>query len=328
LGALVKRRNFIALVGGAAAWPLAARAQQAQKLPTIGFLGGATRSSQSEWVAAFSQRLRELDWIEGRTITIEYGWAEGRSERYTELAIEFVRRRVDVIVASGGAVAAVKSATSTIPIVFPLAADPVGSGLVMSLARPGGNVTGLSLQATDLAGKRLEILRELVPGLSRVAVLANVGYRAAALEMAEVESIASRLGVKIITSPIRRAQDIAPAIAQLKDRANALYVCTDPLVGANRVRVITLALSARLPTVHNFGDWVKEGGLMSYGPNVPDLYRRSAELVDKILRGTKPADIPVEQPTNFELVINLKTARTLGLDIPPMLLARANDVVE
>jgi putative ABC transport system substrate-binding protein len=326
---IIRRRQFITLLGGAAVtWPLAARAQQAKELLTIGVLAGSTRSTQSEWIAAFLQRLRELGWIEGRTVEIEFRWAEGRSERYAAIAAEFVGLKVDVIVASGGAVAAAKKATSTIPIVFPLASDPVGSGLAASLARPGGNVTGLSLQAPDLAGKRVELLRELVPGLSRVAIMANVGYRAAGSEMAEVEAIARRLGFDVVTLPIRQAEDIEPAIVSLKGRTDALYVCTDPLVGANQVRIITLALSSRLLSIYNFRDWVKEGGLISYGPNVPDLYRRAAELVDKILRGAKPADLPIEQPTKFDLVINLKTAKALGLTIPPTLLARADEVIE
>jgi len=317
------------LLGGAtAAWPLAARAQQPAKLPTIGFLGGTTPATWSLFVAAFVQRLRELGWIEGRTIAIEYRWAEGRGERFAEIAAEFVRLNVDVIVTVGGAVLAAKQATSLIPIVFAAAADPVGSGLVASLARPGGNVTGLSSQFTDLAGKRLELLREMVPSLRRLAIMANAGYPAAVLEMAEVQATTRTLGLDVVTLELRRAEDIAPAFEALKGRAEALYVCAESPVTTNRVRINTLALAARLPTMHSIREYVEAGGLMSYGPNFPDLWRRAGDLVDKILRGAKPADIPVEQPTKFDLIINLTTAKALGLDVPPTLLARADEVIE
>ena len=325
----MKRREFITILSGAAAgWPLAARGQQAAKLPTIGFLGASTPPSMSPWTAAFVQRLRELGWIEGRTVAIEYRWAEGRSERYAEIAAELVRLKVDVIVTAGGAVVAVKQATSVIPIVFAVVNDPVGSGLVASLARPGGNVTGLSLQSSDLAGKRLELLREVVPGLRRLAIMANAGYPAAALEMGEVQATARTLGFDVVTFEIRRTEDIAPAFEAFTGRAEALYVVSDPLVGTHRISNNTLALGARLPTIHGNREHVETGGLMSYGPNFPDLYRRAADYVDKILRGAKPADLPVEQPTKFDLVINLKTAKALGLEISPTLLGRADEVIE
>jgi len=324
----MRRRNFIALLGGAATWPLTARAQQPAKLPTIGFLGATTPETWSRFVAAFVQRLRELGWIEGRTIAIEYRWAEGRGERFAEIAAEFVRLKVDVIVTVGGAVLAAKQATSLIPIVFAVAADPVGGSLVASLVRPGGNVTGLSTQFTDLAGKRLELLREIVPSLRRLAIMANAGYPASVLEMAEVQATARTLGIEVITLEIRRAEDIAPAFEALKGRAEALYVCSDSLTHTNRVRINTLALAARLPTMHGLREFVEAGSLMSYGPNFPDLWRRAGDLVDKILRGAKPADIPVEQPTKFDLVINLTTAKALGLTIPESFLLRANEVLE
>ena len=325
----LKRREFIALIGSAtAAWPIAARAQQA-KLPTIGFLGGSTYSAASERIAAFTQRLRELGWIDGRTVTVEYRWGEGRSERFTELAAEFVRLKVDVIVTEGPAsVVAAKEATSVIPIVFPIAGDPVGSGLAVSLARPGGNVTGLSALGVDLAAKRLELLREVLPRLRRLAVMANVGASGAKLEMGEVQAAARTLGLEVVPLPIRRADDIAPAFEALKDRADALYVCSDPLVNTTRIRINTLVLGARLPTMYGTRDLVEIGGLMSYGPNITGQFRRAAEFVDKILRGTKPADIPVEQPTKFDLVINLTTAKVLGLEVPPTLLALADEVIE
>ena len=326
----LKRREFITMLGGAAAaaWPLAARAQQAGKLPTIGFLGASTASAWSHLVAAFVQRLRELGWIEGRNIAIDYRWAEGRSERYAEIAPEFVRLKVDVIVTAGVAVIAAKQATSVIPIVFAVAADPVGIGLVASLARPGGNVTGLSTLAADLAGKRLELLREVVPGLGRLAIMGDVGYPASVLEMGEVQAAARTLGLKVVPLEIRRAEDIAPAFDALKGRPDALYVCTDALTDTNRIRINTLAQGARLPTMHGFREQVEAGGLMSYGANFPDLFRRAAEYVDKILRGAKPADIPVEQPTKFDLTVNLTTAKARGLTVPPTLLARADEVIE
>jgi ABC-type uncharacterized transport system substrate-binding protein len=326
----MKRREFITLLGGAAAtWSLAASAQQPAKLPIIGFLGSSTPSAMSQWVAAFVQRLRDLGWIEGRTVAIEYRWAEGRSDRAAEIAAEFVRLKVDVIVTyASSPVLAAKQATSVIPIVFAAATDPVGAGLVASLARPGGNVTGLSLQQTDVAGKRLELLREIVPGLRRLAIMANVGSPGAALEMGEVQAAARTLGFEATTVEIRRAEDIAPGFDALKGRAEALYVCTDPLVITNRARIHTLATGAHLPTIYNSREYVETGGLMSYGPNFLDQWRRAAEIVDKILRGAKPGDIPVEQPTKFDLVINLITAKALGLTVPSSLLSTADEVIE
>ena len=325
----MRRREFIALVGGAAVWPVAAGAQQPGKVPTIGFLGGDTAAAMAQWTAAFVARLRELGWVEGRTVAIEYRWAEGSSDRLADIAAEFVRRKVDVIVThSAEPVLAAKQATSVIPIVFGAAADPVGSGLVASLARPGGNVTGLSVQFTDLAGKRLELLREVVPNLRRLAIMANVGAPGAVLEVREVQAAARTLGVEATTSEIRRVEDIAPAFEALKDRAEVLYVASDPLINTNRLRITTLALTARLPTVYAFREYVEAGGLMSYGANFPDLFRRAADYVDKILKGAKAGDLPVEQPTKFELVINLKTAKALGLTVPPTLLARADEVIE
>jgi putative ABC transport system substrate-binding protein len=325
----LKRREFIALLGSAMAWPLVARAQQKGKLPTVGFLGAGTSSGAGQWVGAFVQRLHEPDWIDGRTIAVEYRWAEGRYERAAEIAAEFVQHKVDVIVTSAtvGAVAA-KQATSVIPIVVAAAGDPVGTGLVASLARPGGNITGLSLQSADLAGKRLELLSEVVPSLGRLAILANVGNPAVMLDMREIQATARTLGLEVITVEIRRGEDIGPALEGLKGRAKALYVSTDPLMNTHRVRISTLALAARLPTMHGLRESVEAGGLMSYGANLPDLFRRSAEIVNKILHGAKPSGIPVEQPTKFDLVINLTTAKALGLTIPEALLGRADEVIE
>ena len=287
----MRRRSFIkGIVGSAAAWPLMARAQQTRKLPTIGFLGASTPTTASEWVAAFVQRLRELGWIEGRTVVIQFRWAEGRSERYNEIAAEFVRLKVDVIATSGtAAIAAAKRATSSIPIVFAVAGDPVGTGLVASLAQPGGNVTGLSFMQTDLSAKRLELLREVIPGLRRLAIFVNVGSAGAVLDMREVEVTAHSLGLDPVTLEIRQAGDIAAALATLKDDTQALYVVIDPLVSAEKGRINSLALAARMATMHGSRELAEAGGLMSYGPNLPDLYRRAADYVDKILRGRSRA---------------------------------------
>jgi putative ABC transport system substrate-binding protein len=326
-GQAMKRREFITLVGGATAWPFAARAQQVGKLPTIGFLGTTSAAAWGPWTAAFTQRLRELGWIEGRTIAIEYRWAEGRSERFAEIAAEFVRLKVDVILAGGSAAVAAKQATSVAPIVFVLG-EPAGTGVVAALARPGGNVTGLSNQQTDLPGKRLELLREVLPSLRQLAIMANVDYPEAVLEMRDVRAISKTLGLEVATVEIRRAEDISPAFEALKGRADALYVITDALVSTNRIRINTFALAARLLTMHGVREYVEAGGLMSYGADYSDLFRRAGDYVDKILRGAKPADIPVEQPTKFDLVVNLITAEALGLTVPPSLLARADKVIE
>ena len=325
----MKRREFITLLGGAAAWPLAARAQPTGKLPIIGFLGTNTASAQRQWTDAFLQRLRELGWIEGRTVAIEYRWADGRLERSAEIVAELVRLKVDVIVThSAEAVLAAKRATAVIPIIFPVLGDPVGSGVVASLTRPDGNATGLSLQATDVAGKRVEILREVLPGFRRLGIVANIGAPAAVLEMREVQAAASTVGLATTTFEIRQTNDIATAIDALKDRVEALYVVSDPLVATNRNRLGILAVGAQLPTMVGFREHVEAGGLVSYGANFPALFRRGAEYVDKVLRGAKPADLPVEQPTKFDLVISLITAKALGLTIPPLLLARADEVIE
>jgi putative ABC transport system substrate-binding protein len=298
-------------------------------MPVIGFLGASSPSAENQRTAALAKRLRELGWIEGHNIAIDYRWAEGRSERFTEIAVEFVRLKVDVIVTAGTpAVLAAKMATSVIPIVFASAGDPVRAGLVASLARPGGNVTGLSNQSTDLVGKRLELLRDIIPNLRRLAIMANVSNPGAPLEMDEVQQTAKKLGLEVVASKIRAAEDITPAFEQLKGRAEALYVIIDWLLLTNRIRISTLALDAGLATIHGLREYVEAGGLMAYGPNIPDLYRRAADFVDKILRGTKPGEIPVEQPTTFDLVINLTTAKALGLTVPPSLLARADEMIE
>jgi ABC-type uncharacterized transport system substrate-binding protein len=326
----MRRRDFITLLGGAAAaWPLAAHTQQSPKLPTIGFLGANNATFERASVDAFVQRLREVGWTENRTVAIEYRWAEGRDERFAEIAAEFIRLKVDVILtyATPSSIAA-KKATAAIPIVFAAAGDPVGTGLVSSLARPGGNITGLSIQQTDLASKRLELLREVLPGLRTLAILLDMGSPNSVLEMGEVQTAARTLGLAVITSQVRRAEDIAPAFDALKGRADALYVCSSPVLTTNRIRVNSLALGARLPTIHGLREYIVAGGLMSYGPNLPSLFRRAADYVDKILRGAKPSDLPVEQPTKFDFIMNLTTAKILGLEISPTLLARADEVIE
>ena len=324
----MRRREFIVALGGVAAWHLA-DACASGKIADHRIPGPAHKSAQSDWTAAFVQRMGEHGWIDGRTIAIEFRWGEGRSERLAEIAAELVRLKVDIIVTGGtAAVIAAKQATSVVPIVFGVAGDPVGTGLVASLARPGGNVTGLSNQSTDLAGKRLELLRDVVPGVRRLAIMANAGSPIGVLEMGEVQAAARKLGIEAVSLEIRRMEDIAPAIEALRGHADALFVVTDPLVNTNRILINTLALGARLPSMHAGRDYVEAGGLMSYGPNFADLFRRAADYVDKILRGAKPADLPVEQPTKFDLVVSMKTAKALGLELSPTLLARADQVIE
>src|SRR6201987_3716844 len=262
-GGLMRRREFIEPVAGALAWPVAANAQQSGKLPTIGFLG-ADPAGFAPWTAAFVARLRELGWIDGRTVAIEYRWSEGRTERYAENAAEFVRQKVDVIVTVGSAVPTVRQATSVVPIVFAVAIDPVGSGLVASLAKPGGNVTGLSLQAVNLAGKRIELLREVVPQLSRLAIIFNGGNAQPVLEMGETEAAPRTLGVEVVPLEIRRVEDFSPAFETIKAKADALYVAIDQLMVANLMRILTLALGARLPTIFSTRDFVRGGGFFFY----------------------------------------------------------------
>ena len=323
----IGRREFIAAVGGAAAWPLAARGQQPDKLPTIGLLT-PDASSWGGWNAAFAGRLSQLGWIEGRTVAIEHRWSEGRPERVAEFAAEFVQQKVDVIVTYGGAVATVKQATASIPIVFAIAGDPVGSGFVATLAHPGGNVTGLSLEQNGIASKRLGLLRDVVPNLRRLAIMFNADYPSSVRETGEVQAAARMLGLEVAPHGIRRTEDIAPIFETLKSQADALYVVGDTLVLANRTPIVTLALGARLPTIFDNRINVQAGGLMSYGADFPALFQRAAEYVDKILRGAKPSDLPVEQPTKFDLVINLKTTKALGLEIPHNLLVTADEVIE
>jgi putative tryptophan/tyrosine transport system substrate-binding protein len=326
----MNRRDLIALIGGAAAWPVAVSAQQTERIRRIGVLMGTANNALGQARArAFQQELERLGWSEGRNIAVERRWAEGHNERLAAMAAEFVRLNVDVIVTEATPPSlAAKQATSLVPIVFVGVGDPVGTGLVSSLAKPGGNVTGTANQTQDLAGKRVELLREVVPGLRRLGILTDVDNMAAVLETRQVEAAAGTLGLEAVRLEIRRADDIAPALEGFKGPARAVYVVLDPIINSNALRINTLALGSRLPTMHGMREQLDAGGLMSYGVSGPDLHRRSADYVDKILRGAKPAELPVEQPTKFDLVINLTTAMALGLTVPASLLAIADEVIE
>ena len=329
----LRRREFLTVLSGAAMAlmirPDVALGQQPRKSPTIGFLGTTTPTIWSANVAAFQNRLRELDWIDGHNVTIEFRWGRGRDDRYAELADELAQQKVDIIVTAGTtAVIAVKKVTSAIPIVFAAAGDPVRTGLVSSLSRPGGNVTGLSNLQTDLGGRRLALLREVLPSLKRVAVLGNVDSPLITLEMEGVQADGTKLGLETFRLEVTKAEEIVPRIEAVNGIADALYICSDPLLTTYRTRINTLTIAQKLPTINAFREYVVAGGLMSYGPNFPDLFRRSADYVDKILRGAKPADIPVEQPVKFDLVVNNTTAKALGLTIPEQFLLRANEVIE
>jgi len=324
----MQRREFIKFIGGfIGAWPLTAVAQQRGNQRLIGVLG-ADATVWNPWTVALIARLRELGWSEGDTVAIEYRWANGRSDRVSEIAAEFERRKVDVIVTYGSAATILRQTITTIPIVFAVAFDPVGGGLVQSLAHPGGNITGVSIQQPDLVGKRLKLLRQAIPQLHRLGILADAGYAEPMLEADRVKSMAQASGLEAARIGVWRAEDIAPALESLANKADALYVVSDALIAANRVRIVTLALSAHLPTIMSYNDYVAAGGLMSYGPDYPDLFRKTADTVDKILRGTNPGDIPVEQPTKFEFAINAKTAAALGVTIPQTFLATVDELVK
>jgi ABC-type uncharacterized transport system substrate-binding protein len=326
----MKRRDFISLFGSAAAvWPLAARAQSTGKKYTIGYLSAGSPGLE-EATAAFTDTLRELGWVEGKNVTFERRFAENRLERLAEFAAELVHLRVDVIVTEGTlAPLAAKQATSTIPIVMNVAGDPLGSGLVESLARPGGNVTGISLMAPDLGGKRLELLKELLPHLGRVAVLWNATNPYAALVYKQTQAAGRTLEIEVQSLEVRGPDEFEDAFEAVRQQhPDALVTVEDPLTGSYRKRIVDFATIDRLPSLYGFRENVLDGGLISYGANFADLFRHAAGYVDKVLKGVKPADLPIEQPTKFELVINLKTAKALGLQVPPSLLARANEVIE
>ena len=325
----MERREFIWLIGGAAAaWPLALHAQPA-KSPVIGFLVPGSQASHGAWVAAFAKRLSELGWTDGRNIAIEYRWAAGDNDRMAEFAAEFVQRKVDVIVSSANGVNIASKATSSIPIVFAAFNDPVATGIAKSLAQPGGNVTGLTVQPSDLASKRIDLLREIVPKMRRLSAVANVAGSGFLQETASIRAAAAALSIEADILELRTADDIPPALARLKGRPpDALYVLSEPLVNANKVQILQAVMEERIPTIFGFREFVDSGGLISYGANFPDLFSRAAEFVDKILRGAKPADMPVQQPVKFDLIVNLKTAKALGLTIPEAFLLRADEVIE
>jgi putative ABC transport system substrate-binding protein len=324
------RRRFIALLGSTAvAWPVMSQAQQQARLRTVGFLGAGTPATAGVWISAFTARLRELGWIEDRNVKIDLRWAEGRPDRSAEIATEFVQGKVDVIVTySSEHVQIAKEATSTIPIVFATAGDPVGSGLVGSLAHPGGNLTGMSSQNADLTGKRFELLSEIVPSFRRLAVLFNGNHPAYRLEADTAGAVATRLGFEALSAEVRAGDDIAPTLAAIATKVDAVFVVGETLTFTYRSQISAQALAARLPTTFSTRGYVEVGGLMSYGPNFLALFRRTADYVHKILLGEKPGDLPVEQPTRYDLIVNLITAKALGLTIPETILIRADEVIE
>ncbi len=328
----MKRREFITLLGGAAAaWPLTARAQQpAAKVPRIGFLGNSTAELEANLVGPFRDGLRALGYEEGRNIVIEYRWAEGKYERFPALIAELIALKVDVIVTAGTpASLAVKKATTSIPLVMVAVGEPVATGLVASLGRPGGNITGLTSMSSEMEGKRLELLKEVVPKISHVAVLWNAASPIQAIEEGEVRAAAQVLGMKMLSLGVRTQEEIEDALAVIvRERPGALLVLADRLFLHHRTHIMDFAAQHRLPGVHAYRELVEAGGLMSYGPSYADMHRRAATYVDKILKGAKPADLPVERPVKFELVVNLKAAKEIGLTIPPTLLGRADQVIE
>ena len=324
----LRRREFITLVGGASVWPLAARAQQPGRIWRIGVLETTSMDLNAANFEAFRQSLRELGYIEGANLTIEYRSAEGLGERFADLAADLLRLNIDVIVTRGTpAVLAAKRATTTTPIVMAAMGDPLM--VVASMANPGANITGLSGSSAGLEGKRVEVLKELVPGAVRIAGLYNMGNPVVTPLWNELQTAARKLGLMPQLLDIRKVEDIAPAFADATaQRADALIVGVDALTQKNRSFIAQLAAGHGLPAIYVSKEYIDAGGLIAYGPHYPDLYRRAAIYVDKILRGASPSSLPVEQPTKFELIINLKTARALGLEVPPTLLARADEVIE
>ncbi len=325
----MKRREFIALTGGAAAWPLVARAQQPTAPRRIGVLLVGL-SPESKQALHFRQGLRDAGYSEGRDVVIEWRSAQGDYDRVPELVADLIQRRVDVIVLdSTVATQVAKASTSTIPIVMALVVDPVGSGLVNSLARPGANVTGLSMMTTELNSKRLQLLKEVVPRLNRAAVLWNPDHPFHAQVLEDLKLIAPSLSMELSSVAVRTPDQFGPAFSDVsRVQAQALYVVEDPIFFSHRTTLLQLASTAQLPTIHELKRFPEAGALMSYGPDLHDLFRRAAIYVDRIFKGARPADLPIEQPTKFEFVINLKTANMLGLDVPPILLARADEVIE
>ena len=327
----MRRRDFLALLGGAvAAVPLAVAAQEARKLPRIGFLGNSTASLEANLVGPFRESLRNLGYVEGRNISIEYRWAEGNYDRFPTLIAELIALKVDVIVTAGTPAAlAVKKATASIPLVMVAVGDPVGTGLVASLGRPGGNVTGLTSIAPELEGKRLELLKEALPRVSRVAVLWNPANAYQIGSEKEVQAAAKVLRISVVSLPVRNPEELGNAFAAIpREHADAILVLADRLFLHNRERIADFAIKNRLPGMNAYRELVEAGGLMSFGPSYAMMHRQAATYVDKILKGAKAGDMPIEQPAKFELVMNLKTAKALGLTIPQSLLLRADEVIQ
>jgi putative tryptophan/tyrosine transport system substrate-binding protein len=326
----VNRRAFLALIGSAAAWPLAARAQQ-PAIPVIGFINPASPAELAHRVAALRNGLGEVGFVEGRNVTIEYRWAQGRYDQLPALASDLVQRGVAAIVATGGiaSVRAARAATATIPIIFTTGSDPVAAGLVTSLNRPGGNVTGAGLMSANLVAKRIEILRELLPGAASIAMLANAVNPSANFEVDEAQTAARVLGLKISIERTVNAGDFARAFASIaQQRADALIIATDPFFESQQGALVALAAQHAIPTIYALRDYAVAGGLMSYGASITDLYRQAGVYVGRILKGEKPADLPVTQPSKFEFALNMKTAKALRLDVPASILLRADEVIE
>jgi putative ABC transport system substrate-binding protein len=324
----MKRRTFIAGLGGAAAWPLAASAQRRQ-LPVIGFLWYGSASEWAPFVTSFRQGLKETGFVEGQNVAIEFRWTEGQSDQQPAWAADLVRREMAVIVTGTVGGLAAKAATTTIPIVFVVGADPVKTGLVASFNRPGGNVTGVSFFSNELAAKRLGLLHELLPQATVIAVLVNSSFPDAADQLRDVQEAARTLGLRIRVLNASTESEIDTGFATLaQQRADALVLAADPFFTARRKRIVALAARHAIPAIYDLREWTAAGGLISYGTDLADAFRQTGIYTGKILKGTKPADLPVMQSTKFELVINLKTAKELGLEIPPTLLARADEVIE
>jgi putative tryptophan/tyrosine transport system substrate-binding protein len=326
----MQRREFITLIGGVVAWPLAARAQQ-PKMPVVGFLNAASPGPLRQQIAAFREGLKDSDYVEGQNVAVEYRWAEGQYDRLPALVADLVRQQVSVIVSGGGApaVLAAKAATTTIPIVFSAGADPVGLGLVASLNRPGGNITGVYQFTSGLEAKRLGLLREMVPKATSIAVLVNPNFADAENQLRDVHEAAARLGVQLVVVRANAESDFEAAFLTLvRQRAGALLICGSPFFNGRREQLVVLAARHAVPAIFEWRDFAAAGGLMSYGTSLTDAYRQVGVYAGQILRGAKPVDLPVVQSTRFELVINLSTAKALGIEVPPMLLARADEVIE
>jgi putative tryptophan/tyrosine transport system substrate-binding protein len=327
----MRRRSFVALLGGVvAAWPFAARAQHGGKIPRVGFMGNSTAALEANLIGPFREGLREHGYEEGRNLDIVFRWAEGRYERFPALIAELIAADVDVIVTAGTPAAlAVKKATSTVPVVMAAIGDPVGSGVVQNLARPGGNITGLSAIAPDLEGKRLELLREVVPHLANVAFFLNPANEFHTVSMRQALTAAQALNIRLQPREVSKSEDLEPALASIiKEKPDGLLILADRVFLHNRQRMMDFATEHRLPSVNAYRELVEAGGLMSYGPDYGEMHRRAADYVDRILKGARPGDLPVEQPTRFTLIVNLKAAKAIGLEVPPTLVARADDVIE